>query len=157
MPAINRKRSILLVVDFQSRLMPAIEDGASVIRNAKRLLDAAKLLDVQVLFTEQNAKGLGGTLPGLLSGTGQIAHKMTFDACRAPDFLKMLPSGHDVVVSGCEQANKPKVFRVPGGQAPALLALLSFLRGRLATRTRRPVKIICCFEAGRDASGYTGF
>ena len=27
---------------------------------------------------------------------------MTFDACRAPDFLKMLPSGHDVVVSGCE-------------------------------------------------------
>ena len=102
MPAINRKRSILLVVDFQSRLMPAIEDGAAVIRNAKRLLDAAKLLDVQVLFTEQNAKGLGGTLPGLLSGTGQIAHKMTFDACRAPDFLKMLPSGHDVVVSGCE-------------------------------------------------------
>ena len=102
MPAINRKRSILLVVDFQSRLMPAIEDGASVIRNAKRLLDAAKLLDVQVLFTEQNAKGLGRTLPELLSGTGQIAHKMTFDACCAPDFLKMLPSGHDGVVSGCE-------------------------------------------------------
>jgi nicotinamidase-related amidase len=77
MPAINRKRSILLVVDFQSRLMPAIEDGAAVIRNAKRLLDAAKLLDVQVLVTEQNAKGLGRTLPELLSGTGQIAHKMT--------------------------------------------------------------------------------
>jgi len=66
--------------------MPAIEDGASVIRNAKRLLDAAKLLDVQVLFTEQTAKGLGGTLPELLSGTGQIAHKMTFDACRAQIF-----------------------------------------------------------------------
>ena len=57
MPAINRKRSILLVVDFQSRLMPAIEDGAAVIRNAMRLLDAAKLLEVQVLFTEAKRQG----------------------------------------------------------------------------------------------------
>jgi len=30
MPAIDPDRSILLVVDFQSRLMPAIEDGATV-------------------------------------------------------------------------------------------------------------------------------
>jgi nicotinamidase-related amidase len=82
--------------------MPAIEDGAAVVRNARRLLDAAKLLGVPVLFTEQNAKGLGGTLPELLSGSDQIADKMTFDACRAPDFLTMLPKGHDVVVSGCE-------------------------------------------------------
>ena len=55
-----------------------------------------------------------------------------------------------LVAARLPQANKPKVFRVPGGQAPALLALLSFLRGRLATRTRRLVKIICCFETGRD-------
>jgi hypothetical protein len=39
---------------------------------------------VPVLFTEQNATGLGGTLPELLSGSDEIAHKMTFDACRAP-------------------------------------------------------------------------
>ena len=62
---------------------------------------SAKLLKVPVLFTEQNAKGLGGTLPELLSGSDRIAAKMTFDACRAPDFPAMLPKGHDVVVSGC--------------------------------------------------------
>jgi len=39
-----------------------------------------------------------------------------------------------LVAARLPQANKPKVFRVPGGQAPALLALLSSLRGRLATR-----------------------
>jgi nicotinamidase-related amidase len=102
MRTIDRERSTLLVVDFQSRLMPAIEDGPAVVRNARRLLDAAKLLRVPVLFTEQNAKGLGGTLPELLSGFDEIVHKMTFDACRTPGFLPALPTGHDVVVSGCE-------------------------------------------------------
>jgi len=102
MRTIDRDRSILLLVDFQTRLMPSIEDGPAVVRNARRLLDGAKLFGVPVLFTEQNAKGLGGTLLELLSGSEKIAHKMTFDACRAPGFLAMLPPGHDIVVSGSE-------------------------------------------------------
>jgi nicotinamidase-related amidase len=102
MRTIRREQSALLVVDFQARLMPAIEDGPAVVRNARRLLDGANLLGVPVLFTEQNAKGLGGTLPELLSGSDAIAHKMTFDACRAPNFLRMLPDRHDIVVAGCE-------------------------------------------------------
>ena len=102
MPAIDRERSILLVVDLQSRLMPAIEDGAAVIANARRLTDAAELFHVPVLFTEQNAEGLGGTLPGLQAKTGGIARKMTFDACRAPGFLAALADRPDIVVAGCE-------------------------------------------------------
>jgi nicotinamidase-related amidase len=35
-------RSLLLVVDFQSRLMPAIHDGETAIRNANRLIEAAE-------------------------------------------------------------------------------------------------------------------
>jgi nicotinamidase-related amidase len=49
------------VVDFQARLMPAIEDGAAAVANARRLLAAADMLGVPVLFTEQNARGLGPT------------------------------------------------------------------------------------------------
>jgi nicotinamidase-related amidase len=102
MPAIERERSILLVVDFQTRLMPAIENGAAVIGNARRLLDAAELLHVPTLFTEQNAEGLGGTLPELASTTAGIAHKMTFNGCRAPGFLAALGDRPDIVVAGCE-------------------------------------------------------
>ena len=40
MPALDRDTSALLVVDFQTRLMPAIEDSAAVVANARRLLDA---------------------------------------------------------------------------------------------------------------------
>jgi len=102
MPIMTRESSALLIVDFQSRLMPAIEDGAAVVLNARRLLDAAALLDVPVLFTEQNSRGLGGTLPELRAGAGMIAHKMTFDACRAADFLEALPDRPDIIVAGCE-------------------------------------------------------
>jgi nicotinamidase-related amidase len=102
MPAMGRERSVLLVVDFQTRLMPAIDDGTTVVANARRLIDAAELLHVPILFTEQNAKGLGGTLPELQAETGATAHKMTFDACRAPGFLTALGDRPDIVVAGCE-------------------------------------------------------
>jgi nicotinamidase-related amidase len=102
MPAINRETSMLLIVDFQSRLMPAIEDGARATGNARRLIEAAEMLDVPIVFTEQNASGLGGTVPELHSDTAHLVHKMTFDACRMPGFLSALPDRPNLIVSGCE-------------------------------------------------------
>ncbi|HJU15490.1 MAG TPA: isochorismatase family protein [Stellaceae bacterium] len=102
MPTIDRETSALLVVDFQSKLMPAIHDRETVVANARILIDAAEMLDVPILFTEQNAKGLGPTLPELRGASGRLAHKMTFDACRMPGFLAALPDRRDLVVAGCE-------------------------------------------------------
>ena len=102
MPIIDRETSALLIIDFQSRLMPAIEDGPAVVANARRLLDAAEMLGVPVLYTEQNVNGLGATVPELLSSAPSIAHKMTFDACRMPGFFEKLPDRPDLIVSGCE-------------------------------------------------------
>lgn len=100
---IERSRSALLLIDFQSRLMPAIADGAAVIGNARRLSDAAQILDIPVLVTEQNAKGLGRTVPELLSGNeAPVFHKTSFDACRMPKFVDALPNRPDLVVAGCE-------------------------------------------------------
>src|SRR4051794_18692147 len=82
MPSVSHETSALLVVDLQAKLIPAIDDGASVLANAQRLLAAADMLQVPVLFTEQNAQGLGSTVPELGPETRRIVHKMTFDACR---------------------------------------------------------------------------
>ncbi len=103
MLTIDRERSALLVVDFQSRLMPAIADGAAVVVNARRLLAAATLFEVPIVVTEQNAGGLGATLPELLPPAGvNIVAKMTFDACRTPGFTERLGGRPDIVVAGCE-------------------------------------------------------
>lgn len=108
MRTIDRRTSALLVVDFQAKLMPAIADGAAVLANARRLLDAAALLGVPAIATEQNARGLGPTVPELADGAGAasaartVVPKMTFDACRAPGFLDALQGRPIVVVAGCE-------------------------------------------------------
>ncbi len=101
MPALDREHSTLLVIDIQGRLMPAIEDGPAVIANARRLVEAAELLEIPVLFTEQNPAGLGPTVPEL-TPPGPVAHKMTFDAVRSPGFLDRLPAERAIVVAGCE-------------------------------------------------------
>jgi nicotinamidase-related amidase len=102
MRTIDFGTSALLIVDFQSRLMPAIEDGAVVTANARLLLAAAGLLDVPVAFTEQNARGLGATVPELASAApGPVLAKMTFDACRGGG-LADLPPQPDIIVAGCE-------------------------------------------------------
>lgn len=103
MPVIDRTRSALLVVDFQARLMPAIEAGDRVVANARRLIDGAQLLDVPILVTEQNASGLGEMVAELRSDAARLIHKMTFDACRMPGFLAALPADRpDLIVAGCE-------------------------------------------------------
>lgn len=102
MPAIAAHASFLLVVDFQARLMPVIEDADAAVTNARRLLDAAALFEVPVLFTEQNARGLGPTVPALAAEGHAVAHKMTFDAARSPGFLDRIPADRGIVVAGCE-------------------------------------------------------
>ena len=103
MPSMNRDSSTLLLIDFQAKLMPAIDGAASAIANAGRLLGAAQMLGVPFLFTEQNVGGLGPTVPELSArANGPVAHKMTFDACRAPGFADMLSERPEVVVAGCE-------------------------------------------------------
>lgn len=84
--------------------MPAISGGEEVVANAGRLLAAAEQLGVPVVATEQNPKGLGGTVPDLARPDGAIPvmAKMDFDASRAPHVVDHLPAGHHVVVAGCE-------------------------------------------------------
>jgi len=102
MLTLDRQTSALLLIDFQARLMPAIADGAAAVANARRLLDAAMMFDVPALITEENPAGLGATAPELAGAGVPVFHKMSFDACRMPDFRAALPDRRDLVVAGCE-------------------------------------------------------
>src|SRR6185437_14518329 len=92
-----------LIVDFQSRLMPAIEHGEAILAQARRLLKAAEIFSVPVVYTEQNAAGLGPTVPELAAPTAAaVVPKMSFNACRTAGFLERLADRRDIVVAGCE-------------------------------------------------------
>jgi nicotinamidase-related amidase len=102
MLTIAPERSILLVIDFQTRLMPAIDQGAIALRNARRLIDMASLISVPIVFTEQNAKGLGSTVEDLSIENAHLLDKQFFDACRERGFLDAVPGEKQIVVAGCE-------------------------------------------------------
>lgn len=56
---INASQSILLVVDFQSRLLPAIHEGQTVLSQATWLVAVAQTLGVPVVATEHCSDRIG--------------------------------------------------------------------------------------------------
>jgi nicotinamidase-related amidase len=72
--------SQLVLVDYQSRLMPVISDGPSVLVNAMRLAQAAKLMAVPTWGTEQNPSKLGEGPPDLRALCNRTLAKMQFSA-----------------------------------------------------------------------------
>lgn len=95
-------RSLLVLVDYQARLMPAIDGAPAILANANRLLAAADLLAVPVIVTEQNAKGIGPTTPDLDVAKRRIVAKQTFGSCATPDFIDAIGTHPDIVLAGCE-------------------------------------------------------
>lgn len=101
MPLITAENAMLIVIDLQARLMPAIHDGERVLLNASRLAEAARLLSIPLLITEQNPRGLGPTVPEL-ADAGPVITKMSFDACGEPTFQDAVAGAGALVICGCE-------------------------------------------------------
>ena len=78
------EESQLLLVDYQTRLMPAIFEGPQVLANALKLARIAHLLGVPLWATEENASSLGPTVPELQAlltqAGGRTFAKMQFSA-----------------------------------------------------------------------------
>ena len=106
MKLIDAHHSVLVLVDYQQRLMPAIHDGANALAHAVRLADIARALDIPVIGTEQNPKGLGPNEAAIRERCAVTLAKMHFGAC-ADGLLDLLQGAdrtpaRDVVIAGCE-------------------------------------------------------
>ena len=77
---LERAKSLLLLVDMQERLVPAMAGAADVTANCGNLLRAAHALGVPVLASEQYPKGLGPTIPELADLASRRLEKVEFSA-----------------------------------------------------------------------------
>ncbi|MDB5784999.1 isochorismatase family protein [Caballeronia mineralivorans] len=94
---------VLVVIDMQAKLMPHIDNGAAVLKRCVALVRTAGLLGIRVLVTEQNPRGLGPSVDGLIGERHRVIEKDSFDATLCPDFVAALPSKETVLfVAGCE-------------------------------------------------------
>ncbi|MGH3187996.1 MAG: isochorismatase family protein [Streptosporangiaceae bacterium] len=85
--------AVLLLIDLQQRLMPVIHDHETVLARAVRLAEAARLMDVPVIATEQNPAGLGATVPPLSAYPYKVLAKTAFSAAADPGLAALLSPG----------------------------------------------------------------
>lgn len=85
-----RPGTTLVIVDVQERLVPAMPQSvySQVLTNILLLRQAAGLLELPVLTTEQYPRGLGPTVAELRGG--RTIEKITFGCCGEPSFLTAL-------------------------------------------------------------------
>ena len=92
MQLLDSKRSLLVVIDMQERLLPGIHRRSMTIEGCRRLMQLADLFSVPVLLTEQYPKGLGPTEPSLLESFNALStphrkvEKASFSCCGADSF-----------------------------------------------------------------------
>lgn len=93
----------LLVVDLQERLLPVIS-GESIVRaNARRLIQAARWLEIDCLATEQYPKGLGSSVADIAEVyAAHVVEKMTFSAVGPESVRYWLEPDQAVVLAGIE-------------------------------------------------------
>ena len=83
---LSSDQSCLLMVDMQEKLLPVTDGPETVADNCTILMKAAARMSVPILISEQYPKGLGYTLPDLISISGQneAVKKLTF-SCMGED------------------------------------------------------------------------
>ena len=79
---LNKEQTVLMVIDIQERLAPAMTVANQVIANTSTLIAAAKALNMPVITTEQYPKGLGNTVSSLkdLIDSNYLFEKISFTA-----------------------------------------------------------------------------
>jgi nicotinamidase-related amidase len=107
---LNRENTLLLVVDVQERLVPAIHKDLypSSLKNMQIAVEAAATLGIPILLTEQYPKGLGGTVNEILrcleGKNFRRIEKVTFSCVRDEGFLQAVVESkrRQIVIVGME-------------------------------------------------------
>ncbi len=85
MSLLDRERTALVVVDVQEGFRP-YASFAGVADATRKLVQAARILDLPTLVSEQYPKGLGHTAPEVELEGERVIEKTVFSAARAEGF-----------------------------------------------------------------------
>lgn len=103
---LDPRLSLLLVVDVQEKLVPAMSEKDELVKNCSILLQAASLAGVPVLVSEQYPAGLGATLPEITTQHADLKRfpKVEFSCARNEDLKRAIDSaaGSQMIICGVE-------------------------------------------------------
>lgn len=108
---ITSEDSILVVIDFQERLVPAIYNGEEIVNRTAKLISGMRALDVPVIATQQYTRGLGCSVPAISEAMGadspeqmDFVEKSSFSCFDNEEFkAKIEASGRrNIIICGIE-------------------------------------------------------
>jgi len=100
------ENTTLLIIDIQGNLAHLMHGKELLFKNVQKLIKGIQILEIPILWVEQNPQGLGPTIPeiaDILSNIQPIS-KMSFSSCRNDGFLQSLNALNrkQVLVAGIE-------------------------------------------------------
>ncbi|AEA00475.1 MULTISPECIES: isochorismatase family protein [Aerococcus] len=104
MTAMTVDNTLVLVIDIQEKLVPAMHDSDTYLANLQFLLEGLNHLGVKKVVTEQYPQGLGATHPDIKSYLTEapVYAKTRFNAC-IPEVLNHITPGIEhMVIIGME-------------------------------------------------------
>jgi nicotinamidase-related amidase len=104
---LERSQSALVVIDVQEAYRDRTVEHARMVRGVRRLIEAAKVLGIPILATEQYPRGLGHLVPEVAEAFPadvEVIEKLSLSCCGAPRFAERLTALErtQVVVCGIE-------------------------------------------------------
>lgn len=106
MSLMNREDTVLVIIDCQTKLMPAIKDAEELEETVVKLTKGAKVLGLPVIVTQQYTKGLGPTVDSINEVLGEYVpvEKTTFSAMGAQEFAERIKAAgkKNVLMTGVE-------------------------------------------------------
>ncbi len=78
----------IICIDVQEKLVNMLDNGEIIKNNAIKIMQAAKILNIDTIITEQYPKGLGNTIEEISNKNFKTIEKTTFSACQTNDFEK---------------------------------------------------------------------
>lgn len=103
---LTTENSALILVDVQGKLAQTMHNKQSFFDNIIRLVKGAQILELPILWAEQNPAGLGPTIPEiaeLLPNQNPLS-KLSFSCCGTEAFIKELETlnRQNMLVAGIE-------------------------------------------------------
>ncbi len=100
------KNSILLVIDVQGNLAHKMHEKEILFRHIKALINAAHILKIPIIYTEQVPEKIGSTVVEIAEHLKEVVYfdKVSFSCCGNPQFsaeLKKLKR-KQIIVCGIE-------------------------------------------------------
>lgn len=98
--------TVFALVDVQGKLAQLMDDKTALFDNLQRLVQGVRLLELPILWMEQNPEKMGPTIPELqphLEGMTPLA-KMSFGCCGDRQFMEALEATgrNQVLIAGIE-------------------------------------------------------